>query len=310
VRTIHREIECKSALNRVVGMPFRWSLNPYTGCAHRCAFCYVRAFERRADRPSDERYGTDIRVKTNFVTVLRGELARRTWAREPVAIGAATDPYQPVESRYRLTRGAIEALAAFRTPFDIITRGPMIVRDLDVLAHAATRVAVRVHVSVMTLDETIAARLEPGAAPPRQRLAAVKALVAAGIDAGVAVAPILPGLTDGEDGLAALVGAAREAGATRVWGRDLYLAPGTREHFLAALARGWPTLARRYEALYARGAYLAKADGEELRARVKRQARVQGIADRRDPEARAPVECAPVQLALDLPTTVPAACRE
>jgi DNA repair photolyase len=309
VRTIYREIECKSALNRVVGMPFAWSLNPYTGCAHRCAFCYVRAFERRADRPSDARYGTDVRVKTNFVAVLRGELARRAWAREPVTLGAATDPYQPVESRYRLTRGAIEALAAFRTPFDIITRGPMIVRDLDVLVAAARRVRVRVHVSVITLDPGVAARLEPGAAPPAQRLGAVRALVAAGIDCGVAVAPILPGLTDSEATLAAVVGAAREAGATRVWGRDLYLAPGTREHFLAALARGWPSLARRYEALYARGAYLPKATGKELRSRVQRWARREGVADRRDPERRAePVaECA--QLSLEL-STAPAACTE
>src|SRR5215510_13458723 len=108
MRAAYEEQPCKSALNPVKGMPFAWSLNPYTGCAHRCAFCYVRAFERRADRPSDARYGTDVRVKVNLVEVLRGELARRSWKREPVAIGAATDPYQPAESRYRLTRGAIE----------------------------------------------------------------------------------------------------------------------------------------------------------------------------------------------------------
>jgi len=171
-------------------------------------------------------------------------------------------------------------------------------------------VRVRVHVSVMTLDETVAARLEPGAARPRQRLAAVRSLVAAGIDAGIAVAPILPGLTDGVDALAALVSAAREAGATRVWGRDLYLAAGTREHFLAALERGWPELRARYHALYARGAYLAKAEGEELRARVKRQAQEQGIADRRDPQPAPASELSPVQLVLELSPTAPAACRE
>ena len=128
----------RSALNRVKGMPFHWSLNPYMGCAHRCTFCYVRAFERRADRPSDARYGTSIRVKTNVAEVLRCELARPSWRGEGVAIGAATDPYQPCEGRFRLTRGCLEVLAAAANPFALITRGPMIVRDLDVLSEAAS----------------------------------------------------------------------------------------------------------------------------------------------------------------------------
>src|SRR6476660_7574223 len=123
VRVEYREEPCKVALNRVKGMPFDWSLNPYMGCVHRCTFCYVRAFEQRADRPSDDRYGRSIRVKTNVVEVLRAELARPSWRREDVAIGAATDPYQPAEGRYRLTRGCIQALAAARSPFGIITRG-------------------------------------------------------------------------------------------------------------------------------------------------------------------------------------------
>ena len=107
----------ESALNPVKGMGFKWSLNPYMGCVHRCTFCYVRHFERRADRPSDDRYGTSIRVKTNIADVLRKELARASWQREHVAIGAATDPYQPAEGRYRLTRACIEVLGAASTPF-------------------------------------------------------------------------------------------------------------------------------------------------------------------------------------------------
>src|SRR5438876_1425486 len=110
MRSDYRLEPCRSALNRVSGMPFKWSLNPYTGCAHRCTFCYVRAFEKRADRPSDSRYGLEVRVKVNLVEVLRRELARDSWRRETVVIGAATDPYQPLEGHYRLTRGAIEAL--------------------------------------------------------------------------------------------------------------------------------------------------------------------------------------------------------
>src|SRR5881397_3546939 len=139
MRVEYREEPCKVALNRVKGMPLGWSLNPYMGCVHRCTFCYVRAFERRADRPSDDRYGRSIRVKVNVAEVLRAELARPTWEQEGVAIGAATDPYQPAEGRYRLTRSCLEVLGAMRNPFSLITRGPMIVRDVDVLQDAARR---------------------------------------------------------------------------------------------------------------------------------------------------------------------------
>jgi DNA repair photolyase len=301
LRTIYREEPCKSALNRVTGMMFQWSLNPYMGCAHRCTFCYVRAFERRADRPSDERYGTVVRVKTNFVDVLRAELARASWKREQVTLGAATDPYQPAESRYLLSRSAIEALTEFKTPFDIITRGPMIVRDLDVLIAAARRVRVRIHVSVPTVDARVSRVTEPGVAPPAKRLAAVRALVDAGIDCAVALAPILPGLSDSPRSLEAAVRAAREAGATRVWARELYLQPGTKEHFLAALTAEWPEERRRYDRLYARGAYLARAQREAIRHTVRELARRHGIADRRAHALTpAPVAEAPEQLGLGL----------
>src|SRR5207249_2680101 len=133
VRVEYREEPCRSALNRVSGMDFNWSLNPYMGCAHRCTFCYVRAFERRADRPSDDRYGWSLRVKINVADVLRAELMRTSWRREEVVVGAATDPYQPAEGRYRLTRACIVALSESRTPFGIITRGPLAVRDIPVL---------------------------------------------------------------------------------------------------------------------------------------------------------------------------------
>jgi DNA repair photolyase len=302
MRPTYREEPCRSALNRVEGMPFRWSLNPYTGCAHRCAFCYVRAFERRAERASDERYGTDVRIKTNFVDVLRGELKRPSWARESVVLGAATDPYQPAESRYHLSRGAIAALSDAWTPFEIITRGPLILRDLDLLVRAARRVRVRVHVSIITLDESVWRRLEPGAPSPRARLKAVRALSEAGIDVGVAVAPVLPGLTDDEEALAAVVRAAREAGAVRVWARELYLQPGTKEHFLAALERGWPGERARYERLYARGAYLPRAEGERVRGAVRALAHRHRVMDRREvrlePEAAPPPLAGESQLAL------------
>jgi DNA repair photolyase len=262
-------------------MPFAFSLNPYMGCAHRCTFCYVRAFEARADRPWDDRYGASIRVKTNVAEVLRRELARPSWRREAVAIGAATDPYQPAEGRYRLTRACIEAFAEGASPFSIITRGPLVVRDVDVLVEAATRADVSVTFSVPTLDEEIWRRTEPGTAPPRQRLRALARLVEVGIDARVGMAPILPGLTDRPELLAEVVREARAAGATGIWANLLYLRPGTREHFLAALERDWPELLPEYERLYRRGAYLPRTETEPVRQRVRSLVRSHGVRDRR-----------------------------
>jgi len=282
---LYREEPCRSALNRVSGMPFAWSLNPYMGCAHRCTFCYVRGFEKRADRPWDDRYGRSIRVKTNIVEVLRRELTRRSWRREGVVIGAATDPYQPAEGRYRLTRGCIGALAKAANPLSIITRGPLIVRDIDVLTAAASRAEVSVSISIPTLDHEIWRTTEPGTAPPRQRLRALTRLVDAGIDVGVGMAPILPGLSDRPELLADVVRAARDAGATSIWTSLLNLRPGTREHFLANLARDWPDLVPRYRRLYAGRAYLGDDETVPVRREVAELRDRFEIRDRR----RAPI---------------------
>jgi len=277
----YREEPCRTALNRVKGMPFEWSLNPYMGCVHRCTFCYVRAFERRADRPSDDRYGSSIRVKTNIAAVLREQLARRSWAGEPIAIGAATDPYQPAEGRYRLTRACLEVLRDASNPFSIITRGPLIVRDADLLAEASRRADVSVTFSVPTVDDDVWRTTEPGTAPPRQRLRALKTLVDAGVRASVGMAPLLPGLSDGREQIERVVSAARAAGACGIWANLLYLKPGTREHFLDCLRRDWPELLPEYERLYARRAYLARSDSEPAREEVRRLARAHGVRDRR-----------------------------
>ncbi len=270
MRVAYLERPCKTALNRVRGMPFDWSLNPYTGCAHRCTFCYVRAFELRAERPSDDRYGRSIRIKVNVAEVLAAELRRSSWRREAVAIGAATDPYQPAEGRYRLTRACIVELARARTPFSIITRGPMIRRDVDVLVDAARRAPVHVSFSVPTLDERVWRATEPGTARPERRLETVRVLADAGLDVGVAMAPILPGLTDAPDSLRAVVTAARAAGARGIWAGLVHLRPGTREHFLDALAAEWPELLPDYEHLFAGRAYLpatlTKPVTEQVRA--------------------------------------------
>jgi DNA repair photolyase len=281
VRVEYREEPCKSALNPVKGMGFKWSLNPYMGCVHRCTFCYVRHFERRSDRPSDDRYGTSIRVKTNVADVLRRELARPSWEKEDVAIGAATDPYQPAEGRYKLTRACLEVLRDAGNPFSIITRGPMIVRDLDVLVEAARRARVGVTFSIPTLDEEVWRRTEPSTAHPRQRLRAIASLVEAGIDARVGMAPILPGISDRPEQLREVVQAARAAGATGIWANLLFLRPGTREHFLTHLAEDWPEQLPAYAELYAGRAYLGSDDQKPTRTQVARLAREYGIRDRR-----------------------------
>jgi DNA repair photolyase len=298
MRAEYREEPCRSALNRVQGMPFGWSLNPYMGCAHRCTFCYVRAFEQRAERPSGDGYGSSIRVKTNVGAVLRRELARASWEREGVVIGAATDPYQPAEGRYRLTRACIEALADAANPFAIITRGPLIVRDVDVLAAAARRADVTVTFSVPTLDTEIWRRTEPGTAPPHQRLRALRQLVDAGIAANVGMAPILPGLSDRPELLAEVVRAARASGATSIWANVLYLKPGTREHFLEAVARDFPEQLPEYERLYARRAYLPAEETKPVREQVRALARSHGIRDRRRVRLEPPPEPEQLRLAV------------
>jgi DNA repair photolyase len=298
MRAEYREEPCRSALNPVKGMAFNWSLNPYTGCVHRCTFCYVRAFEKRADRPSDERYGTSIRVKTNVAEVLRRELARPSWRGESVAIGAATDPYQPAEGRYRLTRACLEVLGDFFNPFGIITRGPMIIRDIDLLVRAAQRAEVGVTFSIPTLDHDIWSKTEPGTAPPRQRLRAVKELVDAGLKVGIGLAPILPGLTDRRELLEEVVRGAREAGATGVWTNVLFLRPGTKEHFLGALERDWPELVPHYRELYGKRAYLPAEELRPVKELVRELAGAHGIRDRRRIRLEPPPDPEQLQLAV------------
>jgi DNA repair photolyase len=213
--------------------------------------------------------------------VLRAELQRPSWHGEGIAIGAATDPYQPAEGRYRLTRSCLEVLRDAGNPFSIITRGPMIVRDVDVLVEAARRADVSVTFSVPTVDDDVWRSTEPGTAPPRQRLRALRTLVDAGVRASVGMAPLLPGLSDDPRSLERVVVAAREAGACGIWANLLYLRPGTREHFLACLERDWPELLPDYRRLYARGAYLPQAESRPAKEEVRRLAKEHGVRDRR-----------------------------
>ena len=263
----------------------------------RASDCCVRHFEQRADRPSDDRYGRSIRVKTNVAEVLRRELARPTWQRETVSIGAATDPYQPAEGRFELTRACLVELTAAWTPFSIITRGPLIVRDVDVLQEASARAEVAVYFSIPTLDERVWRTTEPGTAPPRSRLEAIRRLSDAGVEVGVGMAPILPGLSDRPEQLEVVVREARAAGARSIWANVVYLREGTREHFLQAIADDWPEQVARYEQLFANRAYLPAAVANPIKERVREAARAAPLRHRPSPR-REPAVSATRQLQL------------
>ena len=247
----YQEVRCRSALNQVKGMPFEWTLNPYRGCTHGCHYCYARRYQTQFELGSDDEFASIIFVKTNFVEVLRGELQRPSWTREYVAVGTATDCYQPIEGDYKLTRGALQALLEFKTPVGIVTKGPMIVRDRDVLIDLTNGPGVSVYISVPTVDEDAWRLLEPGTAPPLQRLRAVRALVDAGVRAGVLMNPIVPGITSKPALLERTVKAIADHGARFVGCKVMFLEGGTRDHFMKWLGREFPNLVEGYTQLYA-----------------------------------------------------------
>src|SRR5579863_10374308 len=210
------EQHAKSVINAVPGMPFRWSINPYRGCYHQCRFCYARSTHTYLEQDGVKAWGSRIYVKVNAPAVVRSEVSARKWKHETIAVGTATDPYQPLEGSYRITRGVLEALADYDTPAALITRSPLVVRDIDVLRRLAAGPGVSVSISIATLDPELAREIEPTVAPPAQRLRAVGMLAQAGITVNVALAPVLPGLTDTADAIDAVVRAARDAGALKI----------------------------------------------------------------------------------------------
>ncbi|HEY8312531.1 MAG TPA: radical SAM protein [Candidatus Baltobacteraceae bacterium] len=262
------EAPAKSILNRVEGMPFAWSINPYRGCYHQCVFCYARRTHSFLDEDGVDRWGSRIFVKTNAPAVLRSELAKRNWKHDPVAIGTVTDPYQPLEGSYRLTRGILEALRDYETPATLITRSPLVVRDIDVLQQLARIAGVHVSISIATVDATLARQIEPTVAPPAQRLRAVRLLSEAGIPVNVALAPVLPHITDGDDNIEAVIAAARDAGARKIWHNTLYLHEVTRDAFFNFLRAKRPDLLAQYASDF-KGKYAPRAVHDSISDRVK-----------------------------------------
>ena len=265
---IIHEIHCKTLLNRVrPPMPFHWSINPYRGCQHACAYCYARPSHITFDMDGRGDFEGHIFAKVNAAEVLHTELRRRSWRREPVTIGTVVDPYQPLEGRYRLTRAILQELAAARTPATIITKNTMILRDLDVLQRLQARAGCTILVSVTSLDAALLRRMEPGTPPPRKRLEALRRLVEAGIPAGVIAAPLLPGITDGEASLDALATLAAVNHARFFFAGALRLGEGIEPAFYPFLERERPDLLPIYRRLYPHG-FAPREYTERLHTRV------------------------------------------
>lgn len=246
-RVSYTAAPCKSALNRVRGMPFVWSLNPYRGCTHGCHYCYARATHTHLGLNPGLDFTQRIFVKSNVVEVLRRELAARSWRREEVAIGTATDPYQPGEGRFGLMPGILQAFADFHSPVSIVTKSTLVWRDREPLAHLQAVAGARVSFSITTLDPAIWRALEPGTPPPQKRLEIMRRLVEAGVPCGVFLAPVVPGITDSPAALAAIADAAHAHGAAWLWASPLRLAPLVKDHFLGWLGEYRPDLLARYD---------------------------------------------------------------
>ncbi len=311
-------VRARSVVNEVPDgavVPFRWTINAYRGCTHACVYCFARPTHEYLGLDMGDDFDRRIVVKVNAVERARAELSSPRWAAAHVAMGTNTDPYQLVESRYRLTRGLIGALAECDTPFSILTKSPLILRDLDVLEAAAERVEVATALSIGTLDAEMARLTEPRAPSPAKRLEAVSRLNEAGIPCGVLIAPVIPGLTDGDDSIDAVVRAAVEAGATSISAVLLHLRPGVREHYLSWLGARDERLAGEIERRY-RSAYGPRADRDALARRVERlTARHGGVRPVvRDVGPRRVFPPPPVaddrQLALDVAPTGPTAVTE
>ena len=243
------EVLARSVLNRVPASspaPFRWTINAYRGCSHACTYCFARPTHTYLGFDAGPGFDREIVVKVNAVEVLRRQLSPARWRGEAIAMGTNTDPYQAAEGCYRLTRGIIEVLAERANPFGLLTKSTLVLRDLDVLVAASAVAPVRVDLSIGCLDERVWRLTEPGTPPPRQRVRALARLRDAGLDAGVLVAPVQPGLSDHPDQVEEVVDAVLAAGASRVSVGGLRLSGDVRRHHLAALGEADPALARRY----------------------------------------------------------------
>jgi DNA repair photolyase len=268
------EVQARSILNRVPErsrMPFRWTINPYRGCTHACTYCFARPTHKYLDFDAGRDFEREIVVKVNAPEVLRAELARGSWKREHVALGTNTDPYQWVEGRYRLMHGIWEALRDHANPCSVLTKSPLLLRDLPLMLEIAQRASISACLSIPTLDEKAWRATEPHTPNPRARLEAVAELNRAGIPTGVLIAPLMPGINDAPHQLEPLLEMAAAAGATSIGGVALHLRDGVRQIFMDWLTAQRPDLVARYEEMYRRGAYAPREERERLSQMVRRR---------------------------------------
>ncbi|MCA1690408.1 MAG: radical SAM protein, partial [Actinobacteria bacterium] len=288
------EVHARSALNRVPersAMPFRWTVNPYRGCTHACVYCFARPTHTYLGLDAGRDFEREIVVKVNAPEVLRRELARPSWSHEHVALGTNTDPYQWVEARYRLMPGIWEALRDSRTPCSVLTKSPLVLRDIALLAELAGKGLASAALSVPTLDERAWRATEPHTPHPRARLEAVAELNRAGVPTSVLVAPLMPGINDDPKQVEQILELATAAGARSITPIALHLRPGVREVFMDWLGAERPDLVERYSALYGRRSYAPQEERRRLTGLVRRK---RGSATRpfggRDPQTPKRVE--------------------
>jgi DNA repair photolyase len=299
------EVRSKSALNKVPKasrMPFRWTINPYRGCSHGCVYCFARPTHTYLDFDAGRDFEKEIVVKVNVPEVARAELMRPSWKHEHVALGTNTDPYQWVEGRYRLMPGIWEAMRDSGTPSSVLTKSPLLLRDIELMKQVHEVAGFAANLSIPTLDEKAWRASEPHTPHPRKRIEAVAELNRAGIPTGVLIAPLMPGINDSPEQVEEILELCGEAGATSIGGIPLHLRGEVRGIFMEWLRSYRPDLVAHYEQLYARGAYVGKAERERIAGLVRR-----GQGRRSVPALRSPArDTDPITMPARRPPRAPA----
>ncbi|MFI5341587.1 MAG: radical SAM protein [Candidatus Methylomirabilales bacterium] len=303
-------IQVRSVLNRCSSprMPFTWTINPYRGCEFGCRYCYARYTHEFMGMTQWEDFEEKIYVKRDAARILARELSPERLSGQSIALGTATDPYQPAEQRYGVTRSLLAVMAAARDlRLSITTKGDLVTRDIDLLRRIGERSSVQVNLTVTTLDRRLARILEFRAPTPDLRLKALRALREAGIVAGINIAPIMPDITDTPANLKAVIAAAREHGATHVYANVLFLKPSAQQAFFPFLKQHFPHLVKRYAARFARSAFLDRTYKDRIFHLVADLKRKHGFADAREFDMPAALHEAEAEqlslLQISMPTT-------
>lgn len=275
------EMPVRQILNRCANprMPFRWTINPYRGCEFGCVYCYARYTHEFLELRDPMDFERRIMVKRRAAEALARTLAHTPIGSDAIAIGTATDPYQPAERKFGLTRSLLEVFARLGgLNLSITTKSTLVTRDLDLLAEINQRSTLSVNFSLITLNRRLQRLLEPRAPRPALRLRALGELSSAGIRCNLLMMPVIPGLTDQAAAMEAIIKAARAAGASQVWWRSLFLKPAAARRFLPFVEQSFPRLKDRMQEFYGRSTYAPRAYDEQLGGTVERLKRKYGFA--------------------------------